>query len=121
LILHLALLLLFQLAGEIVARIWLPQVPGPVLGLALFAATLIASPRLLAAVRPTTTEFLRHLSLLFVPAGVGVTVQLDRFAADGVAIGAALLLSTAAGIAAGALVFRWTARLSGATMGDGDG
>jgi holin-like protein len=116
-ILHFALLLLFQLAGEVLSRLWAPQVPGPVLGLALFAAVLIGSPRLLAAVRPTVTEFLRHLSLLFVPAGVGVTVQLDRVAAEGVAIGVALLLSTAAGIAAGALVFRWTARLTGA--GDG--
>lgn len=116
-ILHLALLLLCQLAGEVVARLWVPQVPGPVLGLALFAAVLIASPRLLSVVRQTVTEFLRHLSLLFVPAGVGVTVQLDRIADDVLAIGAALLLSTAAGIAAGALVFRWAARLTGG--GDG--
>ncbi len=116
-ILHLALLLLFQLAGEVIARLWVPQVPGPVLGLALFAAALIASPRLLAAVRPTITEFLRHLSLLFVPAGVGVTAQLDRIAADWVAIGAALLLSTAAGIAVGALAFRWAARLTGGGNG----
>ena len=116
-ILHLALLLLCQLAGEVVARLWVPQVPGPVLGMALFAALLIASPRLLAVVRPTVTEFLRHLSLLFVPAGVGVTAQLDRIADDALAIGAALLLSTAAGIAAGALVFRWAARLTGG--GDG--
>lgn len=116
-ILHFALLLLFQLAGEIVARLWAPQVPGPVLGLALFAVALIASPRMLAAVRPTVTEFLRHLSLLFVPAGVGVTVQLDRIADDALAIGAALLLSTAAGIAVGALVFRWAARLTGGGNG----
>lgn len=116
-ILHLALLLLFQLAGEVVGRLWAPQVPGPVLGLALLAAVLIAFPRLLAAVRGTMTAFLRHLSLLFVPAGVGVTVQLDRIADDGIAIAAALLLSTAAGIAAGAAVFRWVARLTGG--GDG--
>ncbi len=82
-ILHLALLLLFQLAGEIVSRLWAPMIPGPVLGLALFAVVLIVSPRLLAAVRPTLAEFLRHLSLLFVPAGVGVTVQLDRWRGRG--------------------------------------
>jgi putative effector of murein hydrolase LrgA (UPF0299 family) len=116
-ILHFALLLLFQLAGEVLSRLWAPSVPGPVLGLALFAAALVASPRLLAAVRPTMTELLRHLSLLFVPAGVGVTVQLDRVAADGAAIGAALVISTAAGIAVGALAFRAVARLTGA--GDG--
>ncbi len=51
------------------------------------------------------------------PAGVGVTVQLDRVAAEGVAIAAALLLSTAAGIAAGALAFRAVARLTGAGNG----
>ncbi len=116
-IVHLALLLLFQLAGEVLSRLWAPSIPGPVLGLALFAVVLIVSPRLLAAVRPTLAELLRHLSLFFVPAGVGVTVQLDRLAADGVAIGAALVVSTAAGIAAGALAFRSVARLTGAGNG----
>lgn len=116
-ILHFAILLAFQLAGEVVSRLWVPQVPGPVVGLALFAVALLASPRLLAAVRATVTEFLRHLSLLFVPAGVGVTVQLDRIGAEGLAIGVALVVSTAAGIAAGALAFRAVARLTGG--GDG--
>ncbi len=116
-ILHFAILLIFQLAGEIVSRLWVPSIPGPVLGLALFAVALIAVPRLLAAVRPTITEFLRHLSLLFVPAGVGVVVQLDRIQAEAVAIGAALVVSTAVGIAVGALAFRAVARLTGA--GDG--
>ena len=116
-ILHFAILLMFQLAGEIVSRLWAPSVPGPVVGLALFAAALIVVPRLLAAVRPTVTEFLRHLSLLFVPAGVGVVVQLDRIRAEAVAIGAALVISTAVGIAVGALAFRAVARLTGAGNG----
>jgi putative effector of murein hydrolase LrgA (UPF0299 family) len=99
-------LLAFQLAGEAVATLSGGMLPGPVIGFAALAAALAALPRLRRAVEPTAAGLLRHLSLLFVPAAVGVVQQLPRLRAEGVAIGAALLVSTVAAMAVGALCFR---------------
>lgn len=117
-ILHLSALLSFQLVGELISRgLGLP-VPGPVIGMVLLFVFLLTAPRAAAAILPTALGLLGHLSLLFVPAGVGVTRHLARLGADGPAIAAALVISTAAAIAAGALTFRLVARLTGQ---DGNG
>jgi putative effector of murein hydrolase LrgA (UPF0299 family) len=47
----------------------------------------------------------RHLSLLFVPAGVGVIAYTARLESEGVAIAAALLISAPLVLAATALTF----------------
>ncbi len=112
-IVNLVVLLACQLAGEIAARgLGLP-VPGPVIGMALLFAALIARPRLAQRIAPTTSALLGNLSLLFVPAGVGVVGHLDTLGRDGVALMAALLLSTIAAILAGVYVFLLVARLMG--------
>ncbi len=53
---------------------------------------------------------LAHLSLLFVPAGVGVIQRLDVFATYGVALAASLVLSTIAALLASVLAFVLAAR-----------
>jgi putative effector of murein hydrolase LrgA (UPF0299 family) len=112
-ILALALLLGFQLAGEITARALGLALPGPVLGMAFLLAALLALPRLAGLVREAAQGLLAHLSLLFVPAGVGVVGHLDRLGADGGPILIAILASTVLAIGAGALAFVATARLLG--------
>jgi putative effector of murein hydrolase LrgA (UPF0299 family) len=107
-------LLVCQLAGEVAVRAIGVPLPGPVLGMALMVAGFASFPRLLAAVRPVAQGLLAHLSLLFVPAGVGVIGHLDRLGAEGPAILAALVLSTLAAMAVGALVFVAVARMIGA-------
>src|SRR5256885_16333049 len=67
----LAILLVCQLAGELVARLLRAPVPGPVLGMLLLFVVLSARPRTSAAVENGAQALLRHLSLLFVPAGAG--------------------------------------------------
>jgi putative effector of murein hydrolase LrgA (UPF0299 family) len=52
------------------------------------------------------------LSLLFVPAGVGITGHLDRLGSDGFVILIALSISTAISIAVAALVFDRVNRLT---------
>ena len=71
-ILHITVLLVFQLVGEVLSRAALPVMPGPVLGLVLLLVAMVVFPRLAEAIRPTANGILSHLSLLFVPAGVGV-------------------------------------------------
>jgi putative effector of murein hydrolase LrgA (UPF0299 family) len=110
----LAILLSCQLAGEVAARALALPLPGPVLGMALLLLALALLPGLAARLRPVATGLLGHLSLLFVPAGVGVIGHLDTFGSQAAGLAAALVLSTALAIAAGALVFRALVRLTGA-------
>lgn len=112
-ILHFAILLSFQLAGEVVSRLAFPSAPGPVIGLALLVAALAMFPKLAEELRATVNGFLAHLSLFFVPAGVGIVTQLPQIGADGLAIFAAILVSTAAAITVGALTFAGVSRLMG--------
>lgn len=112
-IFHITVLLAFQLMGEVISRAALPLLPGPVLGMVLLLAAMLALPRLAEAIRPTATGLLGHLSLLFVPAGVGVVGHLDLITEHGVALMTALVLSTVLAIAVGALVFSGVARLMG--------
>ena len=109
----LLLLLACQLVGEAVARELLLPVPGPVLGLAMLAALLLARPRLHATVAPVANTLLSNLSLLFVPAAVGVVQVLPLLRTEGVAIGVALVVSTIAALVVTALTFRAVARLRG--------
>jgi holin-like protein len=106
-ILHaLALLLAFQLIGEAATFALALPVPGPVLGMTLLLGVLALRRDLLARLRPTTSTLLTHLSLLFVPAGVGVMVHGARLAAEGVAIVVAMVVSTVLALAATALTVR---------------
>ena len=108
-----ALILLFgcQLVGEVVVRSAGVPVPGPVLGLCLLLIGLMIWGRVDPSLDRTATGLLQHLSLLFVPAGVGVIQHIDRLQAEWVPLAAALVISTVAAIAVSALAFwlvdRW--------------
>jgi putative effector of murein hydrolase LrgA (UPF0299 family) len=108
-----ALLLVFQLGGEIVARLTGLPLPGPVLGMAALMLAFLILPSLHTRAEATAQGLLGHLSLLFVPAGVGVVGHLGRLGADGGPILVAILVSTALAIAVGAGVFVAVARLTG--------
>jgi holin-like protein len=101
-----AVLLVFQCLGEgIVFAFGLP-IPGPVAGMLLLLAALLAWPRLQAIVEQASTELLRHLSLLFVPAGVGIVAAAGSGSGHWIAIGASLAVSTLLAMAATGLVLR---------------
>jgi holin-like protein len=106
---HLTLLLSCQLAGEIVARLFAIPVPGAVLGMMLLFLGIAARGEVPAEFRRTSDGLLRHLSLLFVPAGVGIMAHLALIAAEWKAIGAALVTSTLLAIIVSALAMRWLA------------
>ncbi len=99
-----------QLAGEAVARTLALPLPGPVLGLVLLLGLLLVRGGPDAEMRDTSGGLLRHLSLLFVPAGVGVVTQLDALAQDWVAIAVAIVVSTALGLAVTGLVMQRLSR-----------
>lgn len=116
----LLILLLSQLAGETLSRSLALPLPGPVLGLILLLVAFAAVPRLAETVRPLAQGILGNLSLLFIPAGVGIVGHLDRLAAEGAPMLLALLVSTVLAIAVGALTFTAVTRLTGNTADDPD-
>jgi holin-like protein len=103
----LAALLVFQLIGETLVRTLGLPMPGPVVGMAFLLMVLIVRPSMLAAIKPTSQALLQHFSLLFVPAGVGVMLHLQRLGDEALAIGVALVLSTWVGLASAALTMAW--------------
>ena len=100
------LLLALQIAGEAVVRLTGLPVPGPVVGLLGLLCALVAAPRLEPRVADASGALLSHLSLLFVPAGVGVVVHLSRLEGAVLGVAATLALSTLAGLAVTALVLQ---------------
>jgi holin-like protein len=100
------LLLLFQLAGEAIALIFSLPVPGPVIGMGLLFAALALLGGPSADLRNTAQNLLQHLALLFVPAGVGVMLHLQRMADEWLPILVSLVASTFITIAVTALVLR---------------
>jgi holin-like protein len=100
------LLLLFQLAGEAIALFFALPVPGPVIGMGLLFAALAIKGGPSQALRGTAQNLLQHLSLLFVPAGVGVMLHMQRMADEWLPISIALVVSTLAAILITTLVLR---------------
>ena len=100
------LLLIFQLVGELLVRALVLPIPGPVIRMALLFLTLLARARVSDELRSGTGNLLQHLSLLFVPAGAGVMLHLQRVADEWLPITIALVVSTFAGMAVTALVLR---------------
>ena len=99
----LAWLLLCQSAGEALARLAHLRLPGPVLGAGLLML-LLQWPRVRSAVGTAAEMLLSHLSLLFVPVGVGVMTHLGLLSAYGGPILLAITLSTWIGLAVTAFV-----------------
>jgi holin-like protein len=108
----LTVLFLCQLAGEVAVRLTGLTFPGPVLGMALLFGLLIWRGRTGPALDGVADTILRNLSLLFVPAFVGVIQQVDLIAANWVAIGAALVISTLLTLLVTVYTFRAVARLA---------
>jgi holin-like protein len=106
----LGVILLCQLTGEVIARALALPLPGPVLGLLLLLLLLLARDHVapLASgplakrggdahqangIEDVSRVLLANLSLMFVPAGVGVVQKLALVAAHGLAIAAVLVIS----------------------------
>jgi len=101
-----AVLLVFQCLGEGLVFLFGWPVPGPVTGMLLLLAALVAVPRLQEVVESGASELLRHLSLLFVPAGVGIVVAASSGSGQWLAIAASVVASTLVTLAVTALVLQ---------------
>ena len=98
-VLTIALLLFFQLAGTAIVTVTGLPIPGPVMGMLLFLFALMVKDNLLQ-------QTLAHFSLLFVPAGVGIMQHGARLAAEWLPIAASIVISTLLAMAATAITVR---------------
>jgi len=111
-----ALILTCQLLGEALVHGTGWPLPGPVVGMLILLALMLANGLLPA---PVETRFvtapadglLANLAFLFVPAGVGVVNRLDVLAAHWAGLAAALVVSTLLGLVVTVLVFVGVSRL----------
>jgi putative effector of murein hydrolase LrgA (UPF0299 family) len=108
----LCLLLGAQLAGEMLVRLFHLPLPGPVLGLVLALALFALRGGVPGETESVALGVLRNLSLLFVPAGVGIVQQTGVLKADGFALFGAILISTVLTLAVTAGVFVGVSRLT---------
>ena len=94
-----------QLAGEFVVRLLDLPVPGPVAGMVVLLLVLtLREPAPDGPVVKVANGLLRHLQLLFVPAGVGVVQYLSVIGASAVPLVVGLLVSWFAALATTAAV-----------------
>ncbi len=100
-----AWLLVLQSAGELISHALRLPFPGPVVGLVLLLVALrfelVRTP-----VAACADFLLAHLSLLFVPVGVGVMTHLGLIGEYGARMLAVIVLSTWIGLAVTALTLR---------------
>jgi holin-like protein len=70
----------------------------------LLFLTLLVRGSMTESLEHSSVAFLCHLSLLFVPAGVGIMVHFDRIANEWIPITIALVLSTVITMASSAMI-----------------
>lgn len=100
-----ATLLFFQFAGVLLKAGTRSQLPGPVIGMALLALWLLfRSKQTHDDVERVANGLLRVLGLLFVPAGVGIMVNLDLLRSSWLPLTIGLVGSTLIALSATAWV-----------------
>lgn len=103
----LTLILMCQLAGELVVGALALPVPGPVLGMLFLFIILMIRGEVPAQLEQTTNGLLRSMSLLFVPAGTGVILHFQLLGEELLPLGIALIVSTLATIVVTGLLMYW--------------
>lgn len=89
-------------------------IPGPLLGLVILLALLFFSPNLEKYTTLAALPFLKHMSVLFVPAVLGVSLYWNDIASNSVALFVAIVGTTA-------LCLGLTGWFAGKLMGVGKG
>jgi holin-like protein len=107
------LLILFtcQFLGELARALTGAPLSGPVIGMALLFFGLVVLRTVPAGLQQVSSGILQHLSLLFVPAAVGVTLHLSVIREEWLAISAALIGSTVVTVIVTGAVMRLLCRL----------
>ena len=101
---YLTLILACQLIGEFAVSTANIPFPGPVAGMILLFIFLMVRGEVPEQLGNVSAALLNNLSLMFVPAGVGVMVHFELLGTDALPLSIALVVSTLLTIAITALV-----------------
>ena len=117
----LTLIFCCQLVGELLVVATGLAVPGPVIGLLLLFSGLLVRGSIPDDLGTVADSLLTHLSLLFVPAGVGILLHARLLADELLPITVSLVLSTILTVGVTGLFMTWLGRQSAATPETEDG
>lgn len=107
---YLTLIFCCQLFGELLATATGLPVPGPVCGMLILLAGLMVYGSVPTDLAGVTSGLLDNLSLLFIPAGVGVMLHANLLARDWLPLTVALFVSTGLTIVVTAMTMNWLSR-----------
>jgi len=102
----LAVLLFCQLIGELIVLFLEIPIPGPVVGMVLLFLGLLIRGNIPEPLSQTANGLLGQLSLLFVPAGVGVMTHLTLLGNEWLPLSVSLIVSTLLTIAVTGLLMQ---------------
>lgn len=110
-------LLLCEIAGDLLRQMLALAVPGPVIGMSILAVVLAwreegPPPKwcVTDTLKRTAEGLIRHMGLLFVPAGVGLIAEIDVLRREWLPIAASLVGSTLLSLVVTGLVMHWSIR-----------
>ena len=109
----LAVLLICQLIGELIVLYLEIPIPGPVVGMLLLFVGLMIRGNIPEPLAQMANGLLEQLSLLFVPAGVGVMTHLTLLGNQWLPLTASLVISTLLTIAVTGLLMQKLANKNG--------
>ncbi len=89
----LTMLVLMQLLGTAINVLFLPMIPGQVIGMLLLFGLLVLRGEVSPALNEAAGSLLRYLPLLLIPTAVGSTLFIDTMHDQLLAVGAAMLIS----------------------------
>ena len=93
-LLNFVAIILCQIAGNSVVNYLAIPIPGPVIGLLLLFTLLVLRGHVPEGMDRVTAPLLKHMSLLFIPAGTGVLMHLDIIKNEWLPIVAVIALTT---------------------------
>lgn len=102
-----AVLLLMQLVGTLLVQFTQLPLPGPVVGMLLLFVCLLWRGGVPQPLANTTGPMLENLSLLFVPAGVGIIAHWRAAAGQAGAIALVLVVAAAVTLLVSAYTLHW--------------
>jgi len=105
-----AALLCCQLIGELIVASLDLSLPGPVIGMAIMFIGLTILGRVPESLSHTAQGLLGQLSLLFVPAGVGIMTHLNLLQAQWLPLMLALVTSSVIALAVTGWMTQWLVR-----------
>ena len=106
-----AILMAFQLSGELLAVGFRLPVSGPIIGMALLLLWMHGSGRIDASVASASDALLANMAVLFVPVGVGAMAYGEVFRQHWLPIAIAVVIGTIVTIVTTALVAKFFARM----------